>query len=876
MPASFFDACANGEIATARALLAQDPALLNKITMDDGRCISALHAAAEDYEEEVVAFLLEQDGVEVNIRGVASESGECTGTTPLIGCMADSRCIGVVRMLAAHGAADVNAADAEGLTALHTAAAAGLDEVVEVLLAHGADFDAADARGRTPLHLARHPPPFYTYETNLSRGSAFAMREPRAHARCMLLLEAPLAQRGTPQDLVRVEKGEVRRLREQLLLAASEEGLLASEEGGLDTAFFVWKGQRAWMREQLVDATPSPPPSWKDGMDGAMRAHRATLREFAGKRAAQVYRRALSTPAATAAGSLASRPSLAVDAAAAPPLRHELPSGSAKERRFVAACRSMLTDMPREPARCCEANPLCSDRAEAARHRAARTALMLLAPLLPSLPNDVVLEMLRTAERDALGERQACMQGARRDALDSGSSDLTSSLGEHHSCLEHQLGGWGSSLGSDSLAWHCACAEAGADACFGSVRAEGSAGAVRAELRRFLGEFGDVGELSREQLTLVLPQPCIATFAELLALVLVLWIDPPAPDQPATAATKLVSQSARLLLTLGPEWAGTAALLEALSCAVQVEVPVEWLQSQALELRKHRSGSGGAQGAAARQAAAKCDRCGKTAAGEGVVLLRCGRCKHARFCSRRCQKKGWAKHRDRCREPFAPPLSQTGRRVTVLSGAVLRLACARLEAGYVVNDDDDRHRFCEEDRMGHLTSAATAAAMLLVAVPHVAAHAELRNAYACEVLPEGRVGYLMGWLPRAGLPAIPRVDEMLQEDVEAKQMADAHGWDQDGLFHEMLCEAVEASNGWQRHSKYCKALEGVPPAVDGFKTSVTALLAAHGHRAEVPYGEEGEPVPEPSCPLMSGLPTMIRLRDLATGPPAPATDEDDY
>lgn len=55
------------------------------------------------------------------------------------------------------GGADVNAKDAEGNTPLHGAAAAGKQELIELLLAHGADPNAANKDGVTPLYsAARH------------------------------------------------------------------------------------------------------------------------------------------------------------------------------------------------------------------------------------------------------------------------------------------------------------------------------------------------------------------------------------------------------------------------------------------------------------------------------------------------------------------------------------------------------------------------------------------------------------------------------------------------------------------------------------------------------------------------------------------------
>ena len=50
---------------------------------------------------------------------------------------------------------DVNAATADGNTALHYAAGAGRDRIVQFLVAHGADLNAKTKKGRTPLDWAQ-------------------------------------------------------------------------------------------------------------------------------------------------------------------------------------------------------------------------------------------------------------------------------------------------------------------------------------------------------------------------------------------------------------------------------------------------------------------------------------------------------------------------------------------------------------------------------------------------------------------------------------------------------------------------------------------------------------------------------------------------
>jgi hypothetical protein len=59
----------------------------------------------------------------------------------------------VVKLLIANGA-DVNAVNSRNLTALHYAARNGNDEVIQLLVLHGARLDIKDRIGRTPLDLA--------------------------------------------------------------------------------------------------------------------------------------------------------------------------------------------------------------------------------------------------------------------------------------------------------------------------------------------------------------------------------------------------------------------------------------------------------------------------------------------------------------------------------------------------------------------------------------------------------------------------------------------------------------------------------------------------------------------------------------------------
>ena len=49
---------------------------------------------------------------------------------------------------------DVNAVNEADFTALHGAAFRGLDEVIQILVEHGADINARDFRGRTAYRMA--------------------------------------------------------------------------------------------------------------------------------------------------------------------------------------------------------------------------------------------------------------------------------------------------------------------------------------------------------------------------------------------------------------------------------------------------------------------------------------------------------------------------------------------------------------------------------------------------------------------------------------------------------------------------------------------------------------------------------------------------
>jgi len=139
---AFFEAVTLGDHATARAMLAADPALARAA---DEMGFTALHVLGTE-DDPAMAELLLAAGADVNARNDM-------GMTPLHIAQHAS----LVEVFVKHGA-DVNARAQHDWTPLHVQAGesedSGASEAIAALLAAGADPNLRDATGETPLAIA--------------------------------------------------------------------------------------------------------------------------------------------------------------------------------------------------------------------------------------------------------------------------------------------------------------------------------------------------------------------------------------------------------------------------------------------------------------------------------------------------------------------------------------------------------------------------------------------------------------------------------------------------------------------------------------------------------------------------------------------------
>ena len=137
-----FSLISAGEVGKLREVVEEDPRVLNTRGYDDS---PPLVWAARKGQEEVVRFLLGQEGVDLE------ERDEFNNTALMVA--AGEEHPGVVELLLEAGA-DPTARGWVDTTALHRAAYHGLVGVLAQMVERGAQVDAQDENGWTPVHMA--------------------------------------------------------------------------------------------------------------------------------------------------------------------------------------------------------------------------------------------------------------------------------------------------------------------------------------------------------------------------------------------------------------------------------------------------------------------------------------------------------------------------------------------------------------------------------------------------------------------------------------------------------------------------------------------------------------------------------------------------
>lgn len=131
-----------GEVEAARRLLAAG----SEVNLQAAKGWTALMVAVLKGRKPMTSLLLTH-GADPNIQ-------DMLGWTPLMRAVETNRLF-IVQTLLAQPNTLVNAADGNGMTALHVAAALGHADMVKLLLAYGADARARDGADRTPSVLAQ-------------------------------------------------------------------------------------------------------------------------------------------------------------------------------------------------------------------------------------------------------------------------------------------------------------------------------------------------------------------------------------------------------------------------------------------------------------------------------------------------------------------------------------------------------------------------------------------------------------------------------------------------------------------------------------------------------------------------------------------------